>query len=74
VGRLEDIIARNRNLKGNRERVMVTIAFGVALLVILALMVFTDLGKPPPPPRPSDPTPSKDHHVDDVLLRAPRAR
>jgi hypothetical protein len=36
---------------------------GLALLVILALMLFTDLGVPPPPRR--------EHRVDDIQLRAP---
>jgi hypothetical protein len=48
---------------------MVGIGMSVFILIILALMVFTDLGKRP------DPTPpSKDHHVDDVPLRAPRSK
>jgi len=43
------------------------LAVGLALLVILALMLFTDLGVPPAPRRA--------HRVDDVQLRTPpRAR
>jgi hypothetical protein len=84
VGRLENIIARNQRPRGSRERTAVSIGFGVAILVILALMVFTDLGTPPVPssaaPRPAvTPSAGSDHRgqrVDGVLLRrqAPSAR
>jgi hypothetical protein len=62
VGRLENIIDRNRHAnRRSRERVFVSLFFGCAILVIIALMVFTDLGTPPMPKR--------DKHVDGVLLR-----
>jgi len=51
VGRLENIIARNQRPKGSRERLLVMFGFGIAILVILALMTFTDLGMPPAPRR-----------------------
>jgi hypothetical protein len=57
VGRLDDIIARNKHPRRHR-RARVPAGVGVALLVliVLVLMVFTDLGLPPkasePPPRP----------------------
>jgi len=51
MGRLENIIARNQRPKGSRERFYVTVGFGVAILVILFLMTFTDLGTPPMPRR-----------------------
>lgn len=71
MGRLENIIARNRNPKGQRERWVWGIVMGTFVLVILGLMVFTDLGKrPDPKPAP----PSKDHHVDDVPLMKPRKK
>lgn len=71
MGRLEDIIARNRNPKGHRERMVWGIVMGTFVLIILGLMVFTDLGKrPEPKPAP----PSKDHHVDDVPLLTPRRK
>ncbi len=71
MGRLEDIAERNRNPKGHRERMVWGLLMGVFILVILVLMVCTDLGKrPEPKPAP----PSKDHHVDDVPLKAPRAK
>ena len=61
VGRLENIIARNRRANRPKERTIVMLVVGLALLVILGLMVFTDLGIPPSPKRPPG--------VDDVLLR-----
>ena len=78
MGRLENIIARNQRPRGSRERVYVSIGFGVVILVILALMVFTDLGTPPipagaarPPAAGSAPAP-RGQRVDGVLLRSPR--
>lgn len=71
MGRLEDIIDRNKNPKRFGERMTVGIGFGVFLLIILGLMVFTDLGERPaeaPPPA------SKDHHVDDIKLGRPHVR
>jgi hypothetical protein len=66
VGRLEQIIARNRRPNQMRERLVVSLVFGGIILLILFLAVFTDLGAPPadPPPAP-DPT----HRVDGVMLR-----
>jgi hypothetical protein len=72
VGRLEDIVERNRNPKGNRERMTVMIGLGVFLLLILGMMVFTNLGLRPEPPAPPAGSASHDHHVDDVPIRAPR--
>ena len=72
VGRLEDIVERNRNPKGNRERMTVMIGLGVFLLLILGMMVFTKLGLRPEPAAPPAGSASRDHHVDDVPIRAPR--
>jgi hypothetical protein len=87
VGRLENIIARNRRPKGSRERFWVTIGFGLAILIILALMTFTDLGMPPVPRRATpaepgaasgaasgasgEPGEQRGKRVDGVLLRSP---
>ncbi|MDB4957416.1 MAG: hypothetical protein JWO36_4985 [Myxococcales bacterium] len=49
VGRLDDIIARNKRPTKSRERLAVMIGCGLFLLLILVLMVFTDLGRPPVP-------------------------
>jgi hypothetical protein len=65
VGRLEDIIERNRNPKANRERITVGIGLGLFLLLIIVLMVFTDLGE-----RPDDTDDSiKVRRLPDVQLR-----
>ena len=89
MGRLENIIARNQRPKGSRERFLVMVGFGIAILIIIALMTFTDLGMPPvprraaPAPAASSPdgpgapaTPGAGHRgtrVDGVLLRTPPA-
>ena len=52
VGRLENIIARNQQANRPRERVIVSLVFGGIILLIIALMVFTDLGASPVPSRP----------------------
>ncbi len=80
MGRLENIIARNRRPNRPRERLVVSLAFGAIVLLILALMVFTDLGLPPEPPRAGEPPAGpaapghRGKHVDGVLLRTPPAR
>ena len=79
MGRLENIIARNQQPRGSRERFVVMICFGVGILIIIGLMVFTDLGRPPEPRRPaSAPAAGSAQHgapaatrVDGVLLRSP---
>ena len=83
MGRLENIIARNRRPNQLRERVVVTLGFGAIVLLILALMVFTDLGLPPDARRPDSAPASapaspaargrRGKHVDGVLLRTPPA-
>jgi hypothetical protein len=47
VGRLDNIIARNRRPNRLHERLIVSMVFGLIVLVIIALAVFTDLGVPP---------------------------
>lgn len=83
MGRLENIIARNQRSNRNvRERVVVSFVFGGIILLIIGLMVFTDLGKPPVPPRPpasAAPAPvtapaPRDKRVDGVLLRKASSR
>jgi hypothetical protein len=76
MGRLENIIARNRRPNRPRERLVVSLSFGAILLLILGLMVFTDLGVPPggsgagsAPPAPA----RRDKRVDGILLRTPPA-
>jgi len=67
VGKLDDIIARNKNPRRFGERMTVGIGLGVFVLFILILMVCTDLGERPeekaPPKTMIDPT---DKRVDDI--------
>jgi hypothetical protein len=78
VGRLDNIIARNRRPNRMHERMVVSLVFGAIVLLILALAVFTDLGAPPEPPgaqgAPRAPAPDRGKRVDGVLLRAPPAK
>ena len=67
MGRLEDIAERNRNPKGS-ERLTVGIGVAVFLLIIIALMVFTDLGRPGDAPAPRDPDDAV-KRVNDIKLR-----
>jgi hypothetical protein len=47
MGRLDNIIARNRRPNRLHERLIVSMLLGVVVIVIIALAVFTDLGLPP---------------------------
>ena len=77
MGRLDDIIDRNKNpRKHGKTRVPWSILMAAFVLLILVLMIFTDLDESPvdkkPPPTPSLQPGEK--HVDGVLLYRPRAR
>ena len=68
MGRLDNIIARNKRSLRPRERTLVSFAIGGVILFILALAVFTDLGAPAgEPPKRREPT-----RIDNVLLMSPR--
>lgn len=76
MGRLEDIIARNRHPRRYRKQKfpLGTMVAGFVLLVLI-LMIFTDLGlpsyeKPAAPP----PDPTVKRRVDGVLLYRERPR
>jgi len=79
MGRLDNIIARNRRPARLQERVVVSIVMGAVVLVILVLAVFTDLGLPPgaASERPADggsapvAAPQRGQRVDGVLLVRP---
>jgi hypothetical protein len=73
MGRLENIIARNRRPNRPRERLVVSLSFGAILLLILGLMVFTDLGVPPGGSGAGSAPPRRDKRVDGILLRTPPA-
>lgn len=90
MGRLDNIIARNRRPNRLHERLIVSLVLGAIVLVIIALAVFTDLGLPPEARdargRPGEQdgsgargtpgAPAADHgkRVDGVLLRVPPAK
>ncbi len=74
MGRLDDIIRRNKHPKRFGERLTVGIGLGLFVLLIILLMVLTDLGLPPSDPpatQRSGPEPT-DRRVDDVRLYSPR--
>jgi len=76
VGRLDDILTRNRGEKGPRERTIVSIALGFGLLLIIALVLFTDLGLPDSMRHATDESGSgsaapANHRADGVRLAAP---
>jgi len=73
VGRLDNIVARNRRPSGLQERVIVSTVFGLIVLLVIALAVFTDLGLPPeardaPAARPARAAPDRTHRVDGIRL------
>ncbi len=75
MGRLENIIERNRNPKGSRERYIWGFVFGIAIIAILWLALFTDLGKPVAPKQ--DPARSiqpTDKRVDDIKVWSPTTK
>jgi hypothetical protein len=90
VGRLDNIIARNRRPNRLHERLIVSLVMGAIVLLIIALAVFTDLGLPPdaddararqgepagagPHGTPGAPAADRGKRVDGVLLRVPPAK
>jgi hypothetical protein len=74
VGRLEDIVDRNKHPGKHRKmRFPVGIMLSAFVLLVLVLMIFTDLGVSPTT-KPAEPPPSGEKRVDGVLLYSPRAR
>jgi len=69
VGRLDNIVTRNRRPHWSRNPVVHAIAVGVILIIVLVLVAFTDLAQPrhAAHPRPDAGAPT---HVDGVLLRS----
>ncbi len=67
MGRLEDIVHRNKHPKRFGERLTVGIGLGLFVLLVLAMMMFTDWGERPadPPPAPAEP------RVHDIKLYTP---
>lgn len=78
MGRLEDIVERNKYPRRHRKGSGLTIGVGLALFVfiVIVLMVFTDLGMPkhtsPPPPDPSAPKRVRGIELRSAPARVPR--
>lgn len=70
MGRLDDIIERNKNPK-RTERMTVGIGVSLFLLLIILLMTLTDLGIPRTPSSGDNPAPppAGEKRVNDVQLR-----
>ena len=69
MGRLEDIVDRNKNPRKHRQgRFPLGIAISAFVLLILVLMIFTDLGHPPT----AAPTPPEKGRVRDIGLYVPK--
>jgi hypothetical protein len=68
VGRLENIIERERDRKKMTSRRVVLYAVFILTVVTIILMQCTTLGMPKAPP--PAPKPPKADHVDGVLLRS----
>lgn len=66
MGRLDDIVERNRNPK-RTERLTVGIGVALFLLLIIILMTFTDLGRPNFEQKAQPPSGEK--RVNDIKLR-----
>ena len=74
MGRLDNIVARNRRPNRLQERVIVSTLFGLIVLLVIGLAVFTDLGRPPDARDAPDGPSVPDHtRVNRVLLRKPPA-
>lgn len=66
MGRLEDIVERNRNPRRSARRKGLGVGIAsVFLLIVLSLLIFTDLASPPDQPPPAA---SGDHRIRDIQL------
>ena len=72
MGRLEDIVERNKNPRKHRQG---KFPFGIAVsglvLLVLVLVIFTDLGKPNEPAKPT-PAPEEKGRVRDIGIYVDR--
>lgn len=77
MGRLDDIIARNRNPRKHRKmKFPVGMMLSAFVLLVLVLMIFTDLGVSPAPKQEAAPVadPTVERRVDGVMLYRERPR
>lgn len=67
MGRLEDIVERNKNPRKHRQgRFPFGIAVAAFVLLILVLMIFTDLDAPPKKAQPEESQPPEKGRVHDI--------
>jgi len=65
MGRLEDIVERNKNPRKHRRRgVTMGLFLGLFVFVILVLVIFTDFEETPTKPAPTN----GEKHVDGVMI------
>lgn len=82
MGRLDNIIARNRRPNRLQERVIVSTLLGLVVLLIIGLTVFTDFGLPPearnapaaPAAVPAAPAAGHGKRVNGILLGTPHGK
>jgi hypothetical protein len=73
MGRLEDIVARNRNPgKHGKNRFPLGVALAIFVFIILILMVFTDLDEDPVDEKEKASDQNHEHHVDGIYLGTPK--
>ena len=64
MGRLENIVQRNRDLqRRGLRKLLLTIGIVLAIFLIAILMLFTDWGQPNVPPKQAPQPPSQVHDV-----------
>jgi hypothetical protein len=72
MGRLEDIVERNKNPRKHRQgKFPFGIAVSALVLLVLVLMIFTDLAKPNVPDKPA-PAPEEKGRVRDIGIYVDR--
>lgn len=77
MGRLENIVARNRRGQRPRERVIVSLGFSAFVLLILILLLFTDVNVPAGAQQPASTEPALERsskRVDGVMLGGGRPK
>ena len=72
MGRLDDILDRNRNPSAHRRGFSTSVMVGLFLLLVLGLMMFTDLGLSKEAKESRDGAPRAPGHSVPVHLGAPK--
>ena len=74
MGRLEEIVARNKHPGRHRKGVSMGILVAIFVFVILILMIFTDLDERPDVPKDVAEPAATEKRVNGVLLYREKAR